>query len=69
MNNLKEFTLDQIAEIFKIKDFSKLRTLTDYSFKGVIYQFQFDFNNEKEGDMILNIIKKSNNKIVGFFKY
>ena len=65
MKNLKEFTIDQVANIFQIEKFT---TLTPMFYKGQKYQFQFNFEDETYHTM--NIIKMVNPvKIVGFFKF
>ena len=67
MKNIKEFTVEQVANIFKIE---KFMTLTPMKYKGNIYEFQFDFKAEERGERILNIIKTNKKvEIVGFFKY
>ena len=60
---MKLFTAQQIGRIFKIDRFL---TLTPMFYKGQEYQLQFDFNDESWNTM--NVIKISNDKIVGFFK-
>tara|TARA_R110002167_G_scaffold43272_1_gene130836 strand:+ start:208 stop:411 length:204 start_codon:yes stop_codon:yes gene_type:complete len=67
MKNLKEFTVSQVGNIFKIE---KFKTLTPVFYKGKEYQFQFDFKAEEKGERILNIIKIGTPlKVVGFFRY
>jgi len=58
---MKQFTYEQIGDIFQIERFP---TLTPMFYKGQEYQLQFDLNDEN----IMNVIKMNNQKIVGFFK-
>jgi len=60
---MKLFTIAQIGNIFQIETF---RTLTPMFYKGQQYQLQFDFNDESYNTM--NVIKMSNQKVVGYFK-
>ena len=69
----KEFTASQVLNIFNLRA-ADVRTLTDYRYKGKTYQFQFDFEAEKKGERVLNIIRigrsaQQLDKKVGFFKY
>ena len=60
---MKQFTVEQVGDIFKIERFL---TLTPMKYRGVTYVFQFDFNDETY--KTLNIIRVKDNKVVGFFK-
>ena len=60
---MKEFTIEQVGNIFQIERFL---TLTPMFYKGEEYQMQFDFKDDSLNTM--NVIKMSNQKIVGFFK-
>jgi hypothetical protein len=70
---VKKFTIDQVFQIFNIK--GQLLTLTNYKYKGENYVFQFNFEAEKKGERIMNIIKTNvdgvigRNNIVGQFEY
>ena len=64
---MKEFTIEQVGNIFKTETF---KTLTPMKYKGANYIFQFDFEAEKKGGRIINIVKTGlPAKTVGFFKY
>jgi len=60
---MKEFTHEQIGDIFQIERFL---TLTPMFYKNEEYQLQFDFSDESYNTM--NIIKMKTKKVVGFFK-
>ena len=66
----KLFTLEQVLRIFSLRA-KDVRTLTSYTYKGVEYCFQFQ-SLEKAGTpegQKMNIIRMSDDKVVGQFAY